>query len=253
MKKVGCILTICILSGTLFVGCANQGVTITETIAPTTAPPYIHEYEESENEKSVYSDTYNLYDKEITVLEWYGNSLNFSRPKEIAIENKKYIYEYDDIKKRVLKKIYDGNTLIEEVSYEYTRDNMDNPILSKEVHPNYNISFIWQLGDKFCELKGFTYKNKDYFYKYGDLNHPFWVKYIHDENGNIVAEYEYAANEEGYIECNMIEYTEQNIGSINPIRYGKDYCDYETGFIVSNSSYYLMKDDYVAVRPNLEG
>ena len=51
-------------------------------------------------------------------------------------------------------------------------------------------------------------------------------------------------------------YTEDNIGDINPIRYEEEYCDSETGIIASHSSYYYVwKNDeeieYVVLRPYL--
>ena len=218
-----------------------------------TTTPYDTSDTTNEYEKEVSSDTYNLYGKNVVVLDWYGNSLNAIRPKEIVVGEKKYIYEYEYFNCRSRKKVYD-DVLVDEVLYEYARDNMDMPILKKEVHQNYDISYIWQeTEDGLFILKGFEYKGNKYFYQNGDKAHPYWIKYINNENGDVVAEYKYTSNDEGIIECKVINYTEENIGIYNPIRYEKDYCDYETGFIVGNSSYYFMKSNYVAVRPNLGG
>ena len=134
---------------------------------------------------------------------------------------------------------------------------MDMPILTKEIHKDYEISYTWQRDrEPNCWITGFIYDGKEYFYQEGDEEYPYWVKYICDENNNKVAEYEYVENDAGIIECRVINYTEDNIGDINPIRYEEDYCDSETGIIASHSSYYYVwKNDkeveYVVLRPYL--
>ena len=204
-----------------------------------------------------YITTFNPYGKEIEVLNWHGNSLNSIRPKEIIADNKKYVYEYEYYGFRSSKKVFDGDSLVEEVIYEYGRDGMDMPILTKEIHKDYEISYNWQEDlDANSWVTGFIYDGKEYFYQEGDEEYPYWVKYICDENNNKVAEYEYVENDAGIIECRVINYTEDNIGDINPIRYEEKYCDSETGIIASHSSYYYVwKNDkgieYVVLRPYL--
>ena len=204
-----------------------------------------------------YITTFNPYGKEIEVLNWHGNSLNSIRPKEIIADNKKYVYEYEYYGFRSSKKVFDGDSLVEEVIYEYGRDGMDMPILKKEIHKDYEISYTWQEDlDANSWVTGFIYDGKEYFYQEGDEEYPYWVKYICNENNNKVAEYEYVENDAGIIECRVINYTEDNIGDINPIRYEEKYCDSETGIIASHSSYYYVwKNDeeieYVVLRPYL--
>ncbi len=212
---------------------------------------------ENTGEEEKYTTTFNPYGKEIEVLDWHGNSLNSIRPKEIIADNKKYVYEYEYHGFRSSKKVFDGDSLVEEVLYEYGRDGMDMPILTKEIHKDYEISYTWQRDrEPNCWITGFIYDGKEYFYQEGDEEYSYWVKYICDENNNKVAEYEYVENDAGIIECRVINYTEDNIGDINPIRYEESYCDSETGIIASHSSYYYVwKNDeeieYVVLRPYL--
>ena len=265
MKKIK-LLVFAVLTLVVFTGCQKgtyEELVTTSGEAETTA--HIVEVETTTEETETtstcneekYITTFNPYDKEIEVTDWHGDSLKTIRPKEIIVDNKNYVYEYEYYGFRSSKKVFDGDSLVEEVLYEYGRDGMDMPILTKEIHKDYEISYTWQRDrEPNCWITGFIYDGKEYFYQEGDAEYPYWVKYIRDENNNKVAEYEYVENDAGIIECRVINYTEDNIGDINPIRYEEKYCDSETGIIASHSSYYYVwKNDeeieYVVLRPYL--
>jgi len=85
------------------------------------------------------------------------------------------------------------------------------------------------------KLIGFEYNNSKYFYErniQGDI-----LKIYREEDVSLVAEYVYDAwgNHE------VINYTEDKIGNINPFRYRGYYYDTETGLYYCNSRYYNPK------------
>ena len=79
---------------------------------------------------------------------------------------------------------------------------------------------------------GFTYNNIEYFYE-RDLQGNI-VRIYRKDNLAIVAEYTYDA----YGNHVVSNFSEANIGDINPIRYRGYYFDVETGFYYLNSRYY---------------
>jgi RHS repeat-associated protein len=74
------------------------------------------------------------------------------------------------------------------------------------------------------------YQNEYYYRKniQGDVTHIF------DENLNLVAKYEYDA----WGNHTVTNYTDDNIGDLNPIRYRSYYFDSETGLFYLKSRYY---------------
>jgi RHS repeat-associated protein len=74
------------------------------------------------------------------------------------------------------------------------------------------------------------YQNEYYYRKniQGDVTHIF------DENLNLVAKYEYDA----WGNHTVINYTDDNIGDLNPIRYRSYYYDQENGLFYLKSRYY---------------
>ena len=135
------ILLIITIFSVLFTGCQKgtfEDLVTTSGEAETTA--HIVEVETTTEETETtsacneeeYITTFNPYGKEIEVLDWHGNSLKSIRPKEIIADNKKYVYEYEYHNFRSSKKVFDGDSLVEEVLYEYGRDGMDMPILKKK-------------------------------------------------------------------------------------------------------------------------
>ena len=116
-------------------------------------------------------------------------------------------------------------------------------------------------GDRICYIYGQTgvegmiyvqngYANKYYYF---DKNTLGDIIAIRDQNGNIVATYEYDAWGNGIVmnEQGVQETSDSFIGNINPFRYRGYYYDAETGFYYLQTRYYdpeicrfINADDY---------
>ena len=97
------------------------------------------------------------------------------------------------------------------------------------------------------KLIGFTFNDVEYIYKrntQGDV-----LRIYRKDNLTLVAEYQYDA----YGNHKVINYTEDNIGDINPFRYRGYYFDVETGWYYLNARYYspiigrLISPDELAI------
>ena len=92
-----------------------------------------------------------------------------------------------------------------------------------------NVKYIKKESDKPgipYEKIGFEYQGKIYTYVYDNYNR---IRDIEDEDGNIVATYKYDNLEKG-TSIEVINYTDDNIGDVNSLKYDGYYVDDATGF-----------------------
>ncbi len=78
---------------------------------------------------------------------------------------------------------------------------------------------------------GFVYNNTRYTYQKNILKD---VLKIFKEDSTLVAEYSY----DSFVNTTVINYTDDNIGDINPIRYRSYYYDNETNLYFLQNRYY---------------
>ncbi len=185
----------------------NQLISIknqTKTSTPTT-----QEIKYSENDK--------FYGYPI---QYKGYTLTWNKHKELeSFGNIQYKYNEQGI--RISKTI--GT-----ITTEYVVDG--TKILSSIANDGKTFYFHYAV-DK---LIGFKYNNNEYIYRrniQGDITH------IYTKEGLLVAEYQYDA----WGNCNIINYSDDDIGNLNPFRYRGYFFDTETQLYYLNSRYYDSK------------
>ncbi len=155
--------------------------------------------------------------------------------KEVEVNNKTYIYDYNELNNRISKKR--DNEII--ARYEY-----DNNLLIKEISGNYTLEYFY---NETYELTGFIYNDSKYYY-IKDKNKN--IIGINDSKGNTIYEYIYDENNRvvNDIERNTIENINDYIGSINKFRYNSYYFDEETGYCYNGLFYYDSANGRLSIR-----
>ena len=193
-------------------------------------PETSDEIETTTSESEVITSKVDLkYDEEkINIIEWekyiaipYDPSHStIFRPKKIVVEGVEYTYFYDV-----------GLTGI--TGSDGTNIKVDflpgDDCYLQECKNGRNVKYIKKESDKPgipYEKTGFEYQGKIYTYVYDNYNR---IRDIEDENGNIVATYKYDNLEKG-TSIEVINYTDDNIGDVNSLKYDGYYVDDATGF-----------------------
>ncbi|MDD2262360.1 MAG: cell wall hydrolase [Clostridia bacterium] len=155
--------------------------------------------------------------------------------KEVEVNNKTYIYDYNESNNRISKKR--DNEII--ARYEY-----DNNLLIKEISGNYTLEYFY---NETYELTGFIYNDSKYYYIKDENNN---IIGINDSKGNTIYEYIYDDNNRfvNDIDRNAIESINDYIGSINKFRYNSYYYDEETGYCYNGLFYYDIINGRLSVR-----
>jgi hypothetical protein len=163
------------------------------------------------------------------------------RPKKIEVEGIEYTYTYTD-----------GNRLMAITGSDGTDIKLEHfpesDCYIRECKNGRIVKYIKKSSDKFVhgrefEIIGFEHDGKIYTYSYDLLDR---IRDISDENGTIVAKYIYSSIENG-TSIEVINYTDDNIGDINSLRYTGHYVDEATGF-----SFYFNKVYNVVNQENVE-
>lgn len=141
----------------------------------------------------------------------------------VSMNEERYVYEYDAENKRISKNI---NGVIATFTYD------DNGDLISEDRDGLIINYLYENNDVYGEyLFGFVVNGGKYTFVLKDRT----VVALLDEDGNIVAQYEYqdgiatvfAPNSAGV----MVEQSNESfIGNVNRIRYNSYYFDTETNW-----------------------
>lgn len=100
-----------------------------------------------------------------------------------------------------------------------------------EINGNNVIYYLYDNNDEYV---GFIYNNNSYYFTKNQFND---ILNIVNENGNIVASYEY----DSWGNAVVSNYTIEKIGDINPIRYRSYYYDDEFDLYYLNKRYYSPK------------
>ena len=187
------------------------------------------------NNATVYGGEQSL--RQVVLFVWLGNPTTYKGNTFVWQQGRKLVsgtlngnsFAYD----------YDGNGMRFEkrVNGERTSYYYDGSQLLME---SKNEDRIWYIYGA-TGIEGIIVNEfyREYAYQF-DKNTLGDVVAIRDENGNIVATYEYDAwgnctvmNEDGHLESSA-----EFIGNINPIRYRGYYYDTETGFYYLQTRYY---------------
>lgn len=161
-----------------------------------------------------------------------GISFSWENGKELSsITNgdNQYSYEYNSQGIRISK-------TVNGVKHTYTLQG--SKILS-ETYGNITMLYIYDENDLPI---GISYRESSY--QEDEFDSYMLVRNMQGDvigicngDGELVAEYTYNA----WGECTVTNYTEHNIGNMNPFRYRSYYMDSETGFYYLNSRYYDPK------------
>lgn len=156
--------------------------------------------------------------------------------KEIKVDNKTYIYNYNDSNNRI-SKISNNNILVQ---YEYE----DNRLI-KEIYDDYTIEYFY---NEIYEVSGFIYDGSKYYYVKDNNNNIVSIKNSMDK---IIYEYNYDV--EGKVinlfELNNISEDKNTlIGNINKFRYNSYYYDDETGYYYNGILYYDTNYERLSAR-----
>ena len=199
-KRLIRILSICTLSALLATGCAveEENSNSPETTAPTTATTETNTPPAIEEETTTPQYTYSLedaiaeyeelfYSERLIVKEWfYIDEFGVPGwvPGIVEIDGVEYTYGYG--KHGWLTSITgnDGSEIIREIVV----DDAGSVILMDKEYKNDKCIDYFENLSSFPRYTGFQYEEKNYAYVF-DTNSK--ITGIKDEEGNIVAEYEY--------------------------------------------------------------
>lgn len=159
------------------------------------------------------------YDKYGYPTNYKGTQLTWNKKGNLlAFGNNTYEYNYQGV--RVSKTI----------GGEKTKFYVDGTKIIASITGSNRLLFHYAV-DK---LVGFKYNNNEYIYRrniQGDITH------IYLDDGTLVAEYKYDA----FGNHTITNYTDENIGEVNPFRYRGYYYDTESDLFYLNSRYYDSK------------
>ncbi len=139
-------------------------------------------------------------------------------------------FDYDYMGRRIFKKVYSGETLEKHLSFVYDGYKLieeRNALANNAAVRNY----VWQPEalDRDVPLTVYDVASEKTYYYHTDANKN--VTELSDENGGIVAHYEYSPF--GSLTKVSGDYADRN-----PFRFSSEYFDEETGLIYYNYRYY---------------
>ena len=132
-------------------------------------------------------------------------------------------FDYDYMGRRIFKKVYSGETLEKHLSFVYDgyklieeRNALDNNAAVRK--------YVWQPEalDRDVPLTVYDVASEKTYYYHTDANKN--VTELSDENGGIVAHYEYSPF--GSLTASSGKYAEEN-----PFRFSSEYLDEETALV----------------------
>ena len=139
-------------------------------------------------------------------------------------------FAHDYMGRRIFKKVYSGETLEKHLSFVYDgyklieeRDVLKNDALVR--------SYVWQPEslDRDVPLTVYDASAEKTYYYHTDANKN--VTELSDENGEVVAHYEYSP-------FGSLTKTTGSYAASNPFRFSSEYFDEETGLVYYNYRYY---------------
>lgn len=250
------ILNIFALSAVLTTGCAKKDVNSskTETTAPTTAttetntPPTMEEETTKKHYLSIEDrkdELAQIYDNErLTIKEWiYVDEFGVPGwvPGIVEIDGVEYTYGYG--KHGWLTSITgsDGSEITKEIVVD---DAGSIVLLDKEYKNGKCIDYFENLSSS-PDYTGFQYEGKNYMYVFDTSTDNYIITGIKDEEGNIVAEYEYY-DDNNRMGIRTINHTEDKLGDVNSFKGFGNYINNDMGFAEDhNSMYQCFSLEYV--------
>ncbi len=198
----------------------TEEITTTENqIEGTTTSP------EEETTTSKPQEETNYDTERIKVTKWDMTSRGDRMPLKVTVDDVIYDYIYDEL--WFLKSIKGSDGTIIELNGVHGIEENRNGRIVKYI-PADRLSNA-------CKHKGFVYDGRTYTYRYENL----FITGILDENNNLVAEYKYNPEPKGK-KVEVINYTEDNIGDINSLRYSGYFCHEVTGFVFGDATQYPL-------------
>ena len=256
-KRLIRILSICTLSALLATGCAGEEensnspettaptTTTTETNTPpaieeeTTTPQYTYSLEDAIAEYEELFDSERLIVKEWFYIDEFG--VPGWVPGIVEIDGVEYTYGYG--KHGWLTSITgsDGSEITKEIVVD---DAGSIALLDKEYKNGKCIDYFENLSSS-PNYTGFQYEGKKYMYVFTTYNYNDIITGIKDEEGNIVAEYEYY-DDNNRMGIRTINHTEDKLGDVNSFKGFGNYINNDMGFAEDhNSMYQCFSLEYV--------
>ena len=211
---------------TILTGCGMAETPPSPTIEETTTAEIQTEVTtnspEEETTTSEPQDESNYDTERIKVTKWDMLSNGERIPLEVTVGDVIYEYIYNEV--WLLKSIEGSDGTSIELDRTHGLEENKNGRIVNYI-PTDKLSNT-------CRHKGFVYEGKTYSYRYENM----FITGILDENNNLVAEYKYNKNSKGN-KIEVINYSEDDIGDINSLRYGGYYYHEITGFVFGDGFY----------------
>lgn len=179
---------------------------------------------------------------EVNITEWAKVHEYMYLPVKCNVGNTNISYTYDENFDRTSKTV-DG--IVTTYTYEeYTNDGeyMKRYRLVSENRNGEQIEYMYD-DVNMGKVTGFTYDGNTYSYQYNEYGSITGIMY----DGVLIGTYNY---NDDYVSTINYDLSENNIMSINPLRYEGYYHDVETGYYYVNGSYNDLKNGKV-VNKNL--
>lgn len=177
------------------------------------------------------------YDAErIKVTKWDMNSYGTRIPLKIVVNDIEYEYDYDVSDESIFSiKGSDGTSIELLFEAEFSEENKNGRIVKyfykKNMYP-------------IVQYNGFEYEGKKYTYQYGK---DVYITGILDADNKLVAEYRYIQGNKGD-EVEVVNYTEDNIGDVNSVRFNSQYYDEITGFVIQGEAYNIVNGELQSLK-----
>ena len=191
---------------------------------------------EEETTTSEPQDESNYDNERIKVTKWDMTQAGIRMPLRIVVNDIEYEYDYDVSDDSTFSiKGSDGTSIKLMFGAEYSEENKNGRMVKyfykRFMYPDVDYS-------------GFEYEGKKYTYQYGK---DVYITGILDGDNKLVAEYKYIQGDKGD-KIEVINYTEDNIGDVNSVRFNSQYYDEITGFVIMGEAYNIVNGELQSLK-----
>ena len=180
----------------------------------------------------------------VNITEWKQIREYRYLPVKCRVGNVDISYTYNENNYRTSKTVDEAVTTYAYEEYIDDDTYMKRYRLVSETYNDEQIEYMYDEVDM-GKVIGFTYGGNTYSYQYNDYGSIIGIIY----DGELIGTYNY---DDDYVSTINYDLSENNIMSVNPLRYEGYYLDGETGYYYVNGSYNDLKNGQVVNKNLLE-